>query len=138
MATEVFPERVLWQRLNGTRRFVGTLSRQRGRLRLAGHDPATGAEALLLLPGRELGLSRRSADRDEWLQGAPALFLPVSGADALLLRPVAPHGPIDLSELQRFLDDATRQDAAREPSLRRAAVGPRRDRQRAREKAAGT
>jgi hypothetical protein len=137
MAGEVFPERVIWRRLGAARRFAGTLSSQRGRLRLAGHDPATGAEALLLLPTGELGLSRRPAGPEEWLDGAPALVLPVSGADPLLLRPAAPRDPIDLGELQRFLDDAAHQEVTREPSLRRAPAPLRRERQRAAEKAAG-
>jgi hypothetical protein len=118
--TEVFPERVVWQRTGAANRFVGTLSRGGGRLRLAGHDPATGAEALLLLPGGELGLSHTATCREEWLGEAPALVLPVAGGEPLLLRPVAPDGPVDLAELQRFLDDAASRDAVRQPSVRRA------------------
>ncbi len=129
MAAEVFPERVVWQRSGGAHRFVGTLSRSGGRVRLAGHDPATGAEALLLLPGGELGLSRPATCPDEWLGEAPALVLPVSGSEPLLLRPIAPEGPVDLAELQRFLDDASRRDPLPEASLRRALAPLRRMRQ---------
>ncbi|MGZ4461249.1 MAG: hypothetical protein ACXVZP_00285 [Gaiellaceae bacterium] len=137
MVAEVFPERVIWQRTGAARRFVGTLARTGDRLRLAGHDPYTGAEALLFLPAAELGLSQAASCREELIGEVPTLVLPVSGTAPLLLRPVAPDGPVDLAELQRFLDDAARTSSRSEASLRRALSPLRRQRHPAAEKAAG-